>query len=206
MKAATIEQKERDAQVESLRSFLRKGDLGIKEVPNLIKAVLKSGAWKSRYCIQLEEEVGFDSFVDFVETAPLEGLGATVRLLERICADDKEALSALTSETTKEPHRPVITNDNIMTNAAEQGTSATYGLRRLNRQRPDLHQRVLNDELSPHAAMLEAGFREKRISIPIDPKRAATSILKYYNEEQIIELIENLVKELGFSVNVNQST
>jgi hypothetical protein len=42
------------------------------------------------------------------------------------------------------------------------GNSAAAALRRLERQRPDLLDRVLAGELSPHAAMLAAGFRKRR--------------------------------------------
>jgi hypothetical protein len=42
------------------------------------------------------------------------------------------------------------------------GNSAAAALRRLERQRPDLLDRVLAAELSPHAAMITAGFRKRR--------------------------------------------
>jgi hypothetical protein len=39
------------------------------------------------------------------------------------------------------------------------GTSKAYALRRLRKDRPDLHARVLAGEISAHAAMITAGFR-----------------------------------------------
>jgi hypothetical protein len=42
------------------------------------------------------------------------------------------------------------------------GNSAAAAFRRLERQRPDLLDRVLGGELSPHAAMIAAGFRKRR--------------------------------------------
>jgi hypothetical protein len=41
------------------------------------------------------------------------------------------------------------------------GTSRAYALRRLREQRPDIHARVLAGEISPHAGMVEAGFRKR---------------------------------------------
>lgn len=35
-----------------------------------------------------------------------------------------------------------------------QGNASTYALRRLRKERPDLHEQVLADMLSPHAAMI----------------------------------------------------
>lgn len=42
------------------------------------------------------------------------------------------------------------------------GNSRAAFLRRLRKDRPDIHARVLAGELSPHAGMIEAGFRKKR--------------------------------------------
>ncbi len=39
------------------------------------------------------------------------------------------------------------------------GTSKQSSLRRLRKDRPDLHQRVINKEVSAHAAMIEAGYQ-----------------------------------------------
>ena len=46
--------------------------------------------------------------------------------------------------------------DNI--NLKGGGTSRAYALARLDRDRPDLAQRVLSGELSANAAAIEAGF------------------------------------------------
>lgn len=48
--------------------------------------------------------------------------------------------------------------DNI---SPSYGTDPTYIQRRLNRDRPDLAERVAKGELSAHAAAIEAGFRRK---------------------------------------------
>jgi hypothetical protein len=47
------------------------------------------------------------------------------------------------------------------------GNSRAAFLRRLRTHRPDIHKRVLAGELSPHAGMVEAGFRKK----PVRKKR-----------------------------------
>ncbi len=46
------------------------------------------------------------------------------------------------------------------------GNGRAYALRRLRdpiKGRPDIHARVLAGELSPHAGMLEAGFRRRSL-------------------------------------------
>jgi hypothetical protein len=47
---------------------------------------------------------------------------------------------------------------------APTGTSTEAALRRLAKDRPDLHTRVLAGEITAHAAMVEAGFRKKAAS------------------------------------------
>jgi hypothetical protein len=52
---------------------------------------------------------------------------------------------------------------------SRQGTSVSYTLRRLKKQRPDLYERVKAQELSANQAAVLAGFREKSITLPADP-------------------------------------
>jgi len=41
------------------------------------------------------------------------------------------------------------------------GNSSAAFIRRLRKDRPDIHARVLSGEITPHAGMIEAGFRRK---------------------------------------------
>jgi len=54
------------------------------------------------------------------------------------------------------------TNSDVKEVKAPTGNSEKYAHRKLREDRPDIHQRVLDGELSPHAGMIEAGFRKKR--------------------------------------------
>lgn len=62
-------------------------------------------------------------------------------------------------------HRTAESVDNggkdINTSGRPTGTSRAYALRRLREQRLDIHARVLAGEISPHAGMVEAGFRKR---------------------------------------------
>ena len=55
-----------------------------------------------------------------------------------------------------------------------QGNSKSYALRRLERARPDLHAQCLAGEMTPHAAMVTAGFRKK------PPSRKRTPLERLY--------------------------
>ena len=65
-------------------------------------------------------------------------------------------------------------DDNVMvcSDDAKQGNSAAYTMRRLSKDFPLIHERVLAGELSPNKAALEAGFRQPKIQLPADPAAA----------------------------------
>ena len=65
--------------------------------------------------------------------------------------------------------------DNI--NSSEGGTSATYALRRLKRDHPELAEKVVSGKLSAHAAAIEAGFRKRTIAVPADNPDSAVAVL-----------------------------
>lgn len=50
-----------------------------------------------------------------------------------------------------------------------RGDTTPYTVRRLAKKRPDLHAKLLAGQLSPNAAAIEAGFREKKFQLPTDP-------------------------------------
>jgi hypothetical protein len=74
--------------------------------------------------------------------------------------------------------RPKRTVDNINGLDRPTGTSKAAAHRRLAKDRPDLHARVLKNELSVHAAMIEAGFRHRSVTIRTDDMSAAATALK----------------------------
>jgi hypothetical protein len=58
--------------------------------------------------------------------------------------------------------------------------TATYAEARIAKDRPDLYEKVLAEELSPHAAMVEAGFRPRTATFyPDDYERTARGLLKH---------------------------
>jgi hypothetical protein len=102
-------------------------------------------------------------------------------MLKRMCGDNPEALDAL--DTLDEAVRGLHGGDRKSPEARinvdivnvdpsthrPTGNAADTALRRLRDQAPALHSRVLAGDLSPHAAMVEAGFRKRTITIKADP-------------------------------------
>lgn len=75
----------------------------------------------------------------------------------------------------------------------QRGDSAEYTLRRLKRDRPDLAEKVINEELSPNQAAIEAGFRKKKVAVNMDdPESAARTIKRYMDSDNVDALIRLL--------------
>lgn len=151
--------------IDELTDALREGELGLKTVPGLMRAVLKEGAWRERQ-VRTGKVVTFERFADFVTTPPLDGLGESPDLIKRILHDDPEAL-VLFETAMVGPHGGDRKSkaDNVSLEPAH-GNSAAYTLRRLARDRPDLFEQVAAGAMTANRAAIEAGFR--RVKTPLD--------------------------------------
>ena len=72
--------------------------------------------------------------------------------LRDICRGDPEALDAIDQATQNAVGRPTETRNNVPNKGPEGNTSAK-ALRRLRKDRPDLHAEVLAGKKKPHAAV-----------------------------------------------------
>lgn len=174
-----INLRQRGGLVAALGSALFHGNAALGDVPLLLRRVLESGAWRE-YETETHQVVHYDRFEAFVTTPPTRGLGADLALIRRIVADDPAALDLLDRALQRPDGRPVETFDNVQDlPQAPTGNSSARALRALRDKRPDLHARVLAGELSPHAAMVEAGFRKPTVAIPVtDTMYDAARVLK----------------------------
>lgn len=95
----------------------------------------------------------------------------------------------------RQGERTDIHNNVMKVEDKRQGNDASYALRRLRKDRPDLHARVLARELSPHKAMVEAGFRRQTKSVPVDDVgRLAGRLRALLTPEELAQLVELLVR------------
>jgi hypothetical protein len=64
--------------------------------------------------------------------------------------------------------RETVYNENgdVHISGRPAGNSASAFIRRLRKDRPDIHARVMAGELSPHAGVIAAGFRK----VKVDPR------------------------------------
>jgi hypothetical protein len=135
------------------------GDLA--QVPGLIHEVIASGAWRERdYHGKTYRN---DSFLEFITAKPLRGCGWPPEKVELLLRDDPVVLTEWREATTARHGGDRVSgnskNNNIILDPI-QGTSLSYTLDRLKRERPDLFRRVVKKELSANAAAIEAGWRK----------------------------------------------
>lgn len=166
---------------------LKSGENNLKSAPGLLLRLINENMWQKRM-MKTGEIVEFERFVDFITSKPLAGLGEDLESIKRICRDDPKALDAIDRVTVNPKHIHIADNDNIIINQSEQGTSSQYALRRLRKDRPDLHEQVLQKKLTPHAAMVEAGFRKQTFSVSKDVHSAVNFLKKTFTRQEIDEI------------------
>jgi hypothetical protein len=183
--------------VEALGSALRRGGNALEDVPDLLKRVLEEESWRE-FVTPRGELVRHERFVDFVTTAPTQGIGASVDLVRRIVKDDPESLDLLdralqNAEGGSPEQRATVANSN---SGRPSGTTQAAALRRLRKDAPSLHSEVLAGRLSAHAAMVQAGFRPKTISVPVGrPESIAAALRKHLDADGLARLIRLLLDE-----------
>lgn len=135
--------------IASMRLALRDGKTGLEGVPALVKRVIREDMWREFAVAETGQVVHYDRFADFARTEPLEGLGADVDTLKRLCHEDTEAFNLIVELTTGKPggdrrSDKAINHNNVMNDSsALQGNAREYGLRRLRKDAPELHAKVL---------------------------------------------------------------
>lgn len=186
-----ISEEEHWAIVAALGSAVARGDASLGNVPGLLRRVLEEQLWQ-RFEVPgigiVEYESTPDGFRKFVTTNPVQGLGASIKVIRKMIADDETALDAFDAAL----QNPV--GYNITTqNGRSGGTAITQALRRLRKDRPDLLARVLDGELSPHAAAIEAGFRHPTATIQIDdPERIVATLKRRLDPDTLDAVIQLL--------------
>lgn len=196
---ATDVLRENNGYVESLQTSVHRGTHTLDVVPGLVIHVVEGDRWRERFVRARQSVVRFDDFGTFTESPLPDGLGISLDHLRKLCRDDAEAIDAIDRAT----RMPVGTNqhrkpfDNVQGLTADEkaptGNRSDTALRRLRDARPDLHARVLARDLSPHAAMREAGFRKPTLTVRLDdPTAMARSIARHVDRDFISELIGEL--------------
>lgn len=190
-----------DIPVSGLQAALtaaRRGITSKADICALIVQIVDGDYWQERVILRTGETAGpFRTFEEFVTTPPMAGLGADMALIRSIVQDDPKAMDALDRALQgRQGERTDLVNNVNKVAGRPQGNTRAAGIRRLRKDRPDLHERVIAGEMKVNAAMIEAGFRPKTRSVALDPERIAALVIQEFDPEQIAELIERLIPYL----------
>ena len=186
-----------DVVVKQLSSQLCHGGHLLASSPRTIKAILGDNEWGTpmwpqRVDRDTGEVISFSRFEDFVTTPPTAGLGATVDMLMDICRRDPQAVDMI-DRAVQRPHggdRSKTLNQQLASEADTRQDGSSRHLRRLRKDRPDLHEKVLAGEMTISEAAVKAGFYPERVSIRLDSAASAVAtICKKAPPEYIIEMI-----------------
>ncbi len=164
------------------------GERSLSSIPKLVKKIISERMWEDFYIDRTKQHVNPKSFMEFVAAQPMEGLGIDLELLKRICRDDEDAMK-LIHKVTIGSHGGDRKSENIKKNIVlldkpPEGNTRQKALRQLRKSRPDLHALVLDKKLSPHAAMVKAGYRAKSMTVPADPTRAAQYLKRHFTKAE----------------------
>lgn len=197
--------------VKVLQFALRDGMGGLDAIPGLVKRVIAENFWHERRVPQIGTVATFPSFAAFVTGELPEGLGTCLQTIKNLCRDDKEALDLIDKATAKPlganqftvvfdeiHHSPESAGDNnVNTNKRNSpvGNSVAAALRRLRKDSPTLHARVIAGELSPNAAMVEAGLRKKTLTVPAEPAAVARTLRRHFTQEELTEIIRLICED-----------
>jgi len=158
-----------------------------------IEYILDNDLWQHRRPDLLNERE-FDYFPDFVEAPSPWGLNTRWDLIITISEVSSNIYHKVTEAGKRKPGTRTDLRDNVTeVNKTHGSNSKAYGLSKLNKERPDLFEKVTSDEMSVHAAMVKAGFRKRKIQVEPDPDKLARSIKKHLDEDQIARLIKILM-------------
>lgn len=206
----------RATMINALSASLDNGASGLASVPGLLRQVLQDQAWR-HFTTMRDEDVRHDSFSAFITTPPLKGLGASEELIRRLVADDIALLDLLDRQLARPAGRPTgralpldappappsqndhgqeivdnIHNSDIP-DARPDGTSRTAGLRKLRKHAPHLLPQVTAGQMSVNKALIEAGLRERTVTVPVSaPEKAAQALRRHLPPDQLARLAKLL--------------
>jgi hypothetical protein len=177
--------------VEQFQQCLLRGTSINKDAPKLFMRILRDEFWRRPG----KDGKVFTHVEQFIAASMPYGLGSDIEAVKRIIRDDPQALDMLDRalQATERRGRPEknVSNRNDLS-SRPVGTTRQHALRVLREKRPDLHQDVLAGRKSPHAAMVEAGFRKATMTIPCDPVEAARVLKQKFQREDWMVFIKAL--------------
>jgi hypothetical protein len=200
------------------RMFHAVVNCNLNHVPQTVRRVIETEAWRA-FLVGGVLVVRFERFSDFITTdGAKSGCGWKPELVEGLLqksedqevlamwhkamsADDARDVVKQSQDTQRPAHRPKTEesrdtkNNDVTTYSRKGGNTAENAERRLRKDRPDLHARVLAGEMSWNAAMIEAGFRKKPVRKNLSPLDRIKKLIPKLSPDERAELVILLMEQ-----------
>lgn len=144
---------------------LGEGEASLTDVlPGIIAKILRDGLWRNRLT---KDGRPFASFREFCEYKLWWGLECPYERMRQYCDHHDEARRLLAEDVPPLADKPgpVPGDPCNARNSDEQYGTATYTLRRLKRDNPELAEKVIKGEMTAHAAAIAAGIRKQKSAL-----------------------------------------
>lgn len=159
--------------ISNLQSMLREFSHVSDSVPHGVKIILQQNLWQEREPAPGKlSKKKFKNFKEFCEAATPFGLNTPFEYVLNICKPYNDVLDLIDEANRNNlgENFGAYNKDNRglhnVQTPTPTGNTKEAGLRRLRKDRKDLHEQVLKNEISVNEAMIKAGFRKKMISMP----------------------------------------
>ena len=173
--------------VKHMRVAIREGLYSFEDFPKVLLSFINSGDWR-KYTDPLGKVHAYKptELAKFIESEPEAGLGFKYQRILDLCQHDTDVLDAI-DKATKNP-----TGVHNINTTRPHGTSKAQALRRLRKDAPAIHAKVLKGELSANAGMIEAGFRKKTATIEATPEGIVRYIVTHMTPFERLYILEKL--------------
>ena len=172
--------------IKKLQEELKEHQFRNQHIPNLILNLIKSDEWKYRdpspkKLVPKE----FHYFPNFVEEVRPWGLQVNFKDIEGICSGYNEVEIALGKQKSIQLELKIDVK-------RVKKTDKQRNLELLEIKRPDLFDKVLGGKLSVYKAMIEGGFKKKRVRLRRTPTSFGNYIKDNFSNEEKKELFKLL--------------
>jgi len=184
--------------VDSLYRAVRDSQ-AVELIPKLVEQIIADEMWREHLYEKTGETFKFESFQEFIETHPPDGLGTKIDILFKMCLDHPSIMEMIdqTIQSTNEKAQ----TDKLKIKKPAVSNARQAGLRRLRQYAErdeavaDLRRSVLEGKISINAALVAAGLKKPRLSIPKDINKATAALKRFYTREECQQLVLLMTEE-----------
>lgn len=178
--------------VDSLYRAVRDSQ-AVELIPALVEQIIAGEMWREHHDEKTGETFQFDDFLEFIETHPPDGIGTKVEVILKHCIDHPvvlDMIDRIIQNTRKAPNRDKTTvRKKAVRNARQTGLRRLRLYAEQDERIAEYRRAVLAGEMSVNAALVAAGLKKPRITLPKDVNKATSALRRVYSSDEIEQLV-----------------